>query len=195
MTGDMMNTFTALVDEIKKCTICKDILTPDPILQIGENSKILIVGQAPGKKTTQEGILFDDKSGERLRKWLGFTSDQFYVTDNFSILPVAFCYPGRGKNGDNPPPKICAETYMEKLQKGLTNLQFTIIVGEYAIKYELHNPKQDLTELVQEYKTFLPSRIILPHPSPRNNIWLSKNKYFEEDIVPVLQQRVKAVLG
>jgi len=191
-----MSAFTALVDEIKKCTICEDILTPNPILQIAKNSRILIVGQAPGKVTSQQGILFDDKSGERLRKWLDVSSEQFYDTANFSILPVAFCYPGRGKEGDNPPPKICAQTYMVNLQKELEgSLQFTIIIGAYAIKYELHNPKQDLTELVQEYKSFLPSRIVLPHPSPRNNIWLSKHKYFEEDIVPVLQNRIHEILG
>ncbi len=190
-----MSAFTALVDEIKKCTICEDILTPNPILQIAKNSRILIVGQAPGKVTSQQGILFDDKSGERLRKWLDVSSEQFYDTANFSILPVAFCYPGRGKEGDNPPPKICAQTYMVKLQKELEGVQLTIIIGAYAIKYELHNPKQNLTELVQEYKSFLPSRIVLPHPSPRNNIWLSKNKYFEEDIVPVLQNRIHEILG
>jgi uracil-DNA glycosylase len=190
-----MSNFSTFLNEIKQCEICEDILTPNPIFQLAQNSRILIVGQAPGKETSQKSILFDDKSGERLRTWLGVSSEQFYDTANFSILPVAFCYPGRGKNGDNPPPKICAKTYMAKLQKELEDVQLTIIVGKYAIKYELDNPKKDLTQLVQEFKTFLPSRIALPHPSPRNNIWLSKNKYFEKDIVPVLQKRVHQVLS
>ncbi len=181
-------------DEIKNCFICEDILNPNPIFKLSPNAKILILGQAPGKKVDESGVLFSDASGDRLREWLGVTSEQFYDENNFAILPMAFCYPGQAKSGDKPPPKICATTWMELMLQNINDVKLTIIVGKYALDYHLNNPKQSLTELVKQNDDFLPSKIILPHPSPRNNIWLSKNKWFENDIVYKIQKRVSEII-
>lgn len=180
--------------KIKSCSICKDILNPNPILKISPNAKILIAGQAPGKKVDESGVLFNDASGDRLRDWLGVTKEQFYDENNFAILPMAFCYPGQAKSGDKPPPKICANTWRKALLEQMKNIELTIIIGKYALDYHLNKPKQNLTQLVKEYELFLPSKIILPHPSPRNNIWLSKNNWFEEDVKPKVQKRISEII-
>lgn len=186
--------FETLEAKIKSCILCKDILNPNPIFKVSSNAKILIAGQAPGKKVDKSGVLFNDASGERLRKWLRVTKEQFYDENNFAILPMAFCYPGYAKSGDNPPPKICATTWMELLLKKMNKIELIIIIGKYAIDYHLNNSKQSLTELVKQNESFLPSKIILPHPSPRNNIWLSKNKWFEDDLIVKIQKRISEIV-
>ncbi len=186
--------FKTLEDEIKNCSICKDILNPNPIFKLSSNAKILIIGQAPGKKVDESGVLFNDASGDRLREWLGVTLEQFYDGDNFAILPMAFCYPGRAKSGDKPPPKICATTWMELLVQKMNNIELTLIIGKYALDYCLNNSKQNLTESIKQNESFLPSKIVLPHPSPRNNIWLSKNKWFEDDVIVKIQKRISEIV-
>lgn len=186
-----------LLKEIRLCTLCKDILPcePKPILQASGHSKILIVGQAPGIITHEKGIPFDDKSGERLRLWLGVDKKQFYDPSLFAILPMSFCYPGKGKSGDLPPIATCADTWRNKLLTKLSNVALTVILGKYAINWHL-NSKAPITELSAQWKRLLENnQIVLPHPSPRNNIWLKKNSWFEQNVIPVLQTKVQLILS
>jgi len=188
-----MKTFIA---KINQCRLCEDILPyePNPIFQVNEQSKILILGQAPGIKAHQVSIPFDDKSGDRLRGWLGVNKSQFYNDELFSILPMSFCYPGRGKTGDLPPPPICADTWRNALLAKFTNVELTIILGKHAIAWHLH-VKTPISELAQQWQTFLNTKqIVLPHPSPRNNIWLKKNSWFENDVIPNIQKEVQKII-
>lgn len=186
-----------LLKKIRQCTLCRDDLPlePKPILQASQHSRILISGQAPGIITHHKGIPFDDKSGERLRTWLGVNTEQFYNDKHFAIMPMSFCYPGKGKSGDRPPIPLCAETWREQLLNNLPHIELTIILGKYAIDWHLHS-KAPITELASQWKESLNSnQLVLPHPSPRNNIWLKRNDWFEKEVIPVLQARVKQVLS
>ena len=179
-----------LLSQIRQCTLCE----PKPILQASSQSKILIVGQAPGIKTHDKSIPFDDLSGNRLRSWLGVNREQFYHPDNFAIIPMGFCYPGRGKSGDLPPIPLCSQTWREQLLVQLTKVELTIILGKYAINWHL-NSTTPITELAQQWQNLLPSKhIVLPHPSPRNNRWLKRNDWFERDVIPTLQLAVGDIL-
>ena len=185
-----------LLDKVRQCSLCQSELplAPKPILQASSQSKVLIVGQAPGVKTHDKGIPFDDKSGERLRAWLGVNSAQFYNPDNFAILPMGFCYPGKGKSGDLPPIPLCAQTWRKELLAELKQIKLTIILGKYAINWHLQSTKP-ITELAQQWERLLLSnQLVLPHPSPRNNIWLKRNSWFEENLVPILQSKVSELL-
>ncbi|UZR97026.1 uracil-DNA glycosylase family protein [Chondrinema litorale] len=190
--------FENLLAEIRKCTVCQEYLPlgANPVVSAHKKSKILIVGQAPGTKVHQSGIPWDDQSGKRLREWMGIDTDIFYNTEKIAIIPMGFCYPGRGKSGDLPPRKECAPLWHSQLLKLLPNLQLTLLIGQYAQKYYLKEKvsKKTLTETVKTFYEYLPSYIPLPHPSPRNNIWMRKNSWFEEDIVPVLQTKVKELI-
>lgn len=186
-----------LLKKIKQCNLCINELplSPKPILQASKHSKILIVGQAPGIVTHEKWIPFDDLSGDRLRKWLGINRDEFYNENLFAIIPMGFCYPGTGKSGDLPPIKKCAETWRVQLLNQLTQLELTIILGKYAINWHLSS-KAPITELAKQWENQLNNKhIVLPHPSPRNNIWLKKNEWFEQDVIPVLQQEIKRILN
>ncbi|MGX4645395.1 uracil-DNA glycosylase family protein [Holzapfeliella sp. JNUCC 80] len=167
-----------------------------PIYQINSEAKILIIGQAPGKKVQDTGILFNDKSGERLRKWLGVDSETFYDGHNFAIIPMDFYYPGKAKSGDKPPRKTIAEKWHPKLIAQLQQLQLIILIGNYAQHFYLNlNPSDKLTTTVKNYKTYLPKYFPIVHPSPRNNIWLKNNPWFETEIIPDLQKRVQKILN
>jgi uracil-DNA glycosylase family 4 len=185
-----------LLAQIKQCKVCENVLpfAPNPILQASDKSKILIVGQAPGIKAHQTSIPFADQSGDRLRAWLGVDKQQFYNEDIFALLPMGFCYPGRGKSGDLPPIPKCANTWREEVLAKLTNVELIIILGRYAIEWHLHS-KTPITELAKQWQTLLQSKkMVLPHPSPRNNIWLKKNSWFENEVIPNLQQQIKEVI-
>tara|TARA_R110002072_G_scaffold13418_12_gene56246 strand:+ start:5020 stop:5589 length:570 start_codon:yes stop_codon:yes gene_type:complete len=184
-----------LVEEIRACTLCKaDLpLPPRPILQGSVDSRILIAGQAPGRITHEKGIPFDDPSGNRLRLWLGVDRDVFYNEKYFAIVPMGFCFPGSGKNGDAAPLPQCAETWRSKLLKEFRNLQLTLVIGQYAQDWHLGR-RGTVTEIVSSWRESLPDNLPLPHPSPRNNRWLKANPWFENDLVPEMQQRVKAIL-
>lgn len=187
----------SLLQRVRQCTLCENELPlpPRPILQANSQSKILIVGQAPGAKTHDKGIPFDDKSGERLRAWLGVNKAQFYNPENFAILPMGFCYPGKGKSGDLPPTPLCAQTWRKALLAELTQIELTIILGKYAINWHLQS-SQPITELAQDWQHLLLSnQLVLPHPSPRNNIWLKRNTWFEKNLVPILQSKVSEILN
>lgn len=186
-----------LLHHISQCTICKLHLPlgPRPVVTAHTNSKIVIIGQAPGTKVHESGIPWDDQSGKKLRHWLGVTNEQFYNTENFAIIPMGFCYPGKGKTGDLPPRPECAPEWHQQLFKKLPKVKLVILVGVYAQKYYLKdNTKRTLTETVGEYKSYLPEYFPIPHPSPTNRFWRAKNPWFEELIVPELKERIAEIL-
>ncbi|MDQ2042735.1 uracil-DNA glycosylase family protein [Pseudoalteromonas sp. 20-92] len=187
-----------LIEQVSKCVICEPDLPlgARPVIQFNPNARILIAGQAPGIKVHETGVPFNDASGNRLREWLGLTKDEFYDANNIAILPMGFCYPGRGKSGDLPPRKECAPTWREQLLAALPNIELTIVLGKYAQAYHLPDTKKTpLTELVKSWREYWPNYLVLPHPSPRNNIWLKKNPWFEQDVLPELDKHVAAILN
>lgn len=166
----------------------------DPIFKLNPKSKILIIGQAPGKKVEETGILFNDKSGENLVSWLGITSEKLHGED-FSILPMDFYYPGKGRSGDKAPRKFIAEEYHPLLLEELKNVRLTILIGAYAQKFYLKdNFKKNLTETVKSYQEFLPEYFPLVHPSPLNNRWQAKNPFFKAEVLPKLKETVGDIL-
>ena len=187
-----------LIEQVSKCVICEPHLPlgARAVIQFNPQARILIAGQAPGIKVHESGKPFNDASGQRLRCWLGVTSDEFYDERNFAILPMGFCYPGKGKSGDLPPRKECAIAWREKLLAQLNNIELTIILGKYAQTYHLPHTKQlPLTELVKSWREYWPNYLPLPHPSPRNNIWLKKNPWFEQQVLPELSSKIRAILA
>ena len=186
-----------LTKQIKACNVCKAYLPlgPRPVIQVGTSAKILIVGQAPGSKVHETGIPFNDPSGDRLRLWMGIDKENFYDENKVAIVPMGFCFPGTGKSGDLPPRPECADTWRVKLLELLPNIALIVVVGQYAQSWHLGAAnKENLTETVRAWQEYWPMAIPLPHPSPRNNIWLKKNAWFEAQILPSLQKRVKVLL-
>lgn len=184
----------SLLESIRACTICKDDLPlgPRPILQFSASAKLLIVGQAPGRITHHKGVPFDDPSGDRLRDWLGVDRSTFYDATKIAILPMGFCFPGTGKNGDLPPRPECAPAWREPVLASLKSVELTLIIGRYAIDW--HLPEYTgctVTTAVRSWADVWPRQLILPHPSPRNNRWLKTNPWFEEEIIPALRRRTK----
>ncbi|NRD18698.1 uracil-DNA glycosylase family protein [Winogradskyella eckloniae] len=184
-----------LLHSISQCTICKAHLPlgPRPVVTAHIDSKIVIIGQAPGTKVHNSGIPWDDQSGKKLRQWLNVTDAQFYNTENFAIIPMGFCYPGKGKTGDLPPRPECAPQWHEALLDIMPNVELIILIGAYAQKYYLKD-KKNLTERVGDYKNYLPNYFPVPHPSPTNRFWRSKNPWFEELVVLELQKKIKELL-
>lgn len=187
-----------LLSEIKKCTLCEPYLDlgANPVVFAHKNSKIVIVGQAPGTKVHKSGIPWDDASGKQLRKWLHISDDEFYNTKNFAIVPMGFCYPGKGKTGDKPPRKECAPEWHQQIIDKMPNVELIILIGMYAQNYYLkEKAKRTLTETVDNYPAYLPKFFVLPHPSPRNRFWLTKNPWFEKNVIPELQHRVSKIIN
>ncbi|MGB5290542.1 MAG: uracil-DNA glycosylase family protein, partial [Lysobacterales bacterium] len=152
-------------------------------------------GQAPGRRVHETGVPFDDASGDRLRDWLGVTREVFYDSRKIAILPMGFCYPGTGKSGDLPPRPECAATWRQPLLEYLPDIQLTLVIGQYAQKWHLPGLKKNLTETVRAWQEYGKGVIPLPHPSPRNNIWLKKNPWFIETLRPHLQRCVISALS
>lgn len=166
-----------------------------PIFMASVNAKILIIGQAPGIKTQLEGQVFKDKSGERLREWLGVSEDFFYNSGMFAVLPVDFYFPGKAKTGDLPPREEFAKKWHPQLIKLMPDIKITILIGEYAQKFYLKDKaKKNLTQTVLAYQEYLPQYFVLPHPSPLNFRWFEHNPVFNQDILPVFQKMVKEIL-
>lgn len=186
-----------ILNRVRSCERCIEHLPHGvrPVLQVGTNAKILIVGQAPGSKVHATGIPFDDPSGDRLRMWMGIDKTQFYDANKIAILPMGFCYPGKGKSGDLPPRKECADLWRDELMATMPEIKLTLVIGQYAIAWHLPEAKKEtLTNTVKTWRSHWPRLLPLPHPSPRNNIWLKKNEWFEGEILPSLQKRVKSLL-
>ena len=194
----MKTDFQILVEKVRACTICAAYLPlgPRPVFQAHPKSRILVAGQAPGRKVHETGIPFDDASGDRLREWMGISRDIFYSAEKISILPMGFCYPGTGASGDLPPRPECAVEWRTQLLAQLPQLELILVIGKYAQDWHLgNNQKTNLTETVRSWKEYWPKLLPLPHPSPRNNIWLRKNAWFEESVIPVLRKRVGEILS
>ena len=196
MMGFMVHALPQLLKEIRHCDLCAAHLSEgvNPVLQAHKQTRLLIIGQAPGLRVHKTGVPWEDASGDRLRSWLGLDKAQFYG-ESVALVPMGFCYPGRGKSGDLPPRKECAPAWHEKLLEQLPNVQLTILIGQYAQNYYLPNRKKTLTATVKNFSEYLPEFLVLPHPSPRNNIWLAKNPWFEQKVIPLLQERVTNFLN
>lgn len=185
------------VEKVKACDLCGDDLPlgPRPVVQVHEKAKILISGQAPGIKVHRSGVPFDDASGERLRLWMGIDRTTFYDPFQIAIVPMGFCYPGKGISGDLPPQKRCAGTWRQRLLDHLTEVKLTLVIGAYAQQWHLRQTDLNLTQTVKQWREFGDNMMPLPHPSPRNNVWLKKNPWFETEVVPALQTRVQDTLA
>ena len=193
----MPMSLTNLLKEVRACSVCADLpLGPRPVLAAARSARILIVGQAPGTRVHETGIPWNDPSGDRLRLWMDVGRETFYDPRQIAIVPMGFCYPGKGKSGDLPPRRECAPLWHERILKELPGLQLKILAGSYSQAHYLAGRcKKTLTETVRASEDYGTSTIPLPHPSPRNNLWLRKNPWFEERLVPRLQARVREVLA
>lgn len=190
-----MQTLDSLLLDIRACNLCADLpCGPRPVLQVSPAAKILIAAQAPGRKVHASGVPFDDASGERLRAWLGVTREQFYDANQFAIVPMGFCYPGKGVSGDLAPRPECAPKWRTAVLDQLTNIELTLVIGQYAQHFHLPQSAANLTDTVRGWREHWPSVLPLPHPSPRNNIWLKRNAWFEEEVLPPLRQRIADLL-
>lgn len=188
---------TTLLAEVRQCTLCAPHLPlgPRPVLQARASARILIAGQAPGRKVHASGVPFSDASGDRLRDWLGLAPEVFYDPVRVAIVPMGFCYPGTGASGDLPPRPECARTWRARVLQELPKLELTLAIGQYALAYHWPGPKVSVTQAVQAWRSQWPAVVPLPHPSPRNNGWLRRNPWFEAELLPALQQRVAAILA
>jgi uracil-DNA glycosylase len=185
-----MNTF---LNKIRRCEVCREHLPlgPRPIIQLSSFSKIIIIGQAPGRRVHETGIPWNDASGKKLREWMNINEGIFYDPAIFSILPMGFCYPGKGISGDLPPRPECAPLWHAKAFKYFRDEPLILLVGQYAQRYYLKNKfKGNLTETVKNYQEFLPTYFPLPHPSPRNQNWVKVNPWFIKEAIPELQKRI-----
>lgn len=193
-----MSELSLLLQEIRACRHCEAYLPlgPRPVVRAASTARLLIVGQAPGTRVHATGIPWNDPSGDRLRAWLQLDRTTFYDESQVAILPMGFCYPGKGKSGDLPPRPECAPLWRPKLLPLLPNIQLTLPIGVYAQNYHLAGrQKANLTETVRTFHEYLPDLFPLPHPSPRNQFWLERNPWFVAECLPVLRARVAAVLN
>ncbi len=188
----------ALLTEIRACRLCESQLPlgANPVLRAAESARLLVVGQAPGTRVHHSGIPWNDSSGIRLRHWLGIERERFYDTRDIAIVPMGFCYPGSGSSGDLPPRPECSKTWHPKLLPLLPKVQLTLLIGHYAQAYFLGAERgRTLTDTVRDWQRYLPKYLPMPHPSPRNQLWLRSNPWFEADLVPELRRRVAEVLA
>ena len=192
MSEVIASNLNTLLAEIRQCRLCEGLIPePHPVLRASETAKLLIIGQAPGTKVHASGIPWDDASGKRLREWMGIDKDLFYDESRIAIVPMGFCYPGKGRSGDLPPRPECARTWHGRLREHLPNIQCTLLIGSYAQSHYLSDSYKSLTERLRNWQELAPSVFVLPHPSPRNLMWLRKNPWFEQDVIPPLQDVVK----
>ncbi|WP_407492119.1 uracil-DNA glycosylase family protein [Pseudooceanicola sp. MF1-13] len=192
---------TELPDQIRACRLCADRFAatatrhpPRPIVWFKPGARILIASQAPGWQAHDKRKPFEDRSGDRLRDWMGLDRDTFYDTDRIAIIPMAFCFPGYdAKGSDLPPPKICAATWHDRVFDWMPDMRLKLVIGAYSQRYHL-GAKGPLTDTVAGFRDHLPDTIPLPHPSWRNTAWLKRNPWFETDLLPVLRAKVKEAL-
>jgi len=183
-----------LLNSITSCTECVPHLPlgPRPVIRLHPESKLIIIGQAPGIRVHETGIPWNDKSGDNLRNWMGISDKKFYNVKFASIIPMGFCYPGKGVSGDLPPRKECAPLWHQTLLNEMKSVKLILLIGSYAQQYYLKDRmKRTLTETVRNYESYLPEYFVLPHPSPRNNIWMAKNAWFQDDVLPQLKNIIK----
>ena len=193
----MIQQFSQLLQSVRECRLCEKSLPlgPRPVLQIDPRATILIAGQAPGRRVHESGKPFDDPSGVRLREWLGVSRETFYDPGKVAILPMGFCYPGSGKSGDLPPRPECAEAWRQLLLSSLRHVELTLVIGQFAQRWHLASVQKNLTETVRAWRDYGPGIVPLPHPSPRNNIWLKRNPWFSEYLLPSLKIMTQEALN
>lgn len=191
-------TFTTLLGDIRACQICAAHLPhkPRPIIRAKPSARIVIAGQAPGTRVHESGMPFTDPSGDRLRDWMGVDAKTFYDDRLIAIVPMGFCFPGLDdKGGDLPPRKECAPAWRKKVFAGIKQVELTLLVGSYAQNWHLKKRrKATLSDTVKAWKEYGPDFLPMPHPSWRNNVWLKKNLWFEEDLLPHLRRRISRIL-
>ncbi len=186
-----------LINTISQCTICAPHLPMGcrPVVQLSAQSKVVIIGQAPGRKVHESGIPWNDRSGATLRAWLNVDEQQFYNPDLFSIMPMGFCYPGKGLSGDLPPRRECAALWHAQLMRMFEKKPLVLLIGQYAQRHYLKMSAADnLTTTVKNFSTFLPDYFPLPHPSPRNQHWVKLNPWFMQETIPVLRDEIAAAI-
>lgn len=186
-----------LLVKIRQCRHCEPNLPlgANPVIQAASSAKLLIIGQAPGTKVHHSGIPWNDPSGDRLRRWLDLDPVDFYDPNNIAIVPMGLCYPGKGKSGDLPPRKKCAPLWHHPVLSQLPSVGMTLLIGQYAQNYYLKDKPKTLTETVKAWRQWAPRYIPMPHPSPRNTLWLKKNPWFEQEAVPYIRDYVHQHLG
>lgn len=185
-----------LLAEVRACRHCEAHLPlgPRPIVSAHPDARVLIVGQAPGTRVHETGVPWNDPSGDRLRDWLQVDRECFYDEKQFAIIPMGFCYPGKGKSGDLPPRPECAPLWHQRLLEQLPNLSLTLLIGQYAQRHYLEKRAyKTLTETVRSWADFQPQFMPLPHPSPRNQLWLKRNPWFETEVLSALRARLAQV--
>ncbi|HXG28394.1 MAG TPA: uracil-DNA glycosylase family protein [Nevskiales bacterium] len=187
----------ALLREVRACRVCAaDLpLGPKPVLRASPTARLLIIGQAPGTRVHATGIPWNDPSGDRLRAWLGVDRETFYDESRIAITPMGFCYPGKGRSGDLPPRPECAPLWHARLQALMPKLELVLLVGQYAQRHYLNEAERSLAEIVRDFRRYGPRYLPLPHPSPRNQLWLRRNPWFEREVLPVLRRRVARILA
>ena len=193
-----MEDLNQLLTRIRSCRICQEMLPlgPNPVVRASATARILIVGQAPGTKVHASGIPWNDQSGIRLRQWLGLPPEVFYDETHIAIVPMGFCYPGKGSSGDLPPRPECAQHWHQALKQQMPEIRLMLLIGQYAQAHYLGSRRKgNLTQTVQAWQEYLPEIIALPHPSPRNIFWLKRNEWFEHEVVPELRRHVNQILN
>lgn len=194
MTTDLQE----VLNDIRACRACAGVLahTPRPVIRVFQETRLLICGQAPGRRVHESGLPFTDPSGDRLRDWMGVDYATFYADHRIGVAAQAFCYPGTApKGGDYPPPPRCAELWRPQLMDALPRMELTLLVGSYAQTWALQGrTKRNMTETVRAWRDYAPDVLVLPHPSWRNTAWLRKNPWFDAEVVPYLRERVRGIL-
>jgi uracil-DNA glycosylase len=187
-----------LLESVRACRVCEAHLPlgPRPVLQAGAAARILVVGQAPGAKVHASGVPWGDRSGERLRDWMGIDAETFYDRARVAIVPIGLCYPGRAHSGDLPPRRECAPLWLDRLLGQLPRIELTLLVGQYAQAQFLRGAGHaSVTATTRDWRAHAPRVIPLPHPSPRNVAWFKANPWFDDELVPVLRHRVRTLVG
>ena len=188
----------ALLAEVRACRLCAEHLPlgPRPILAAAPSSRVLVVGQAPGARVHASGVPWQDASGDRLREWMGIDAETFYDARRVALVPMGFCYPGKQGAGDAPPRPECAHAWHARLLEKLEHVELTLLIGAHAQAYYLGAERgATLTETVRRWKTFGAARLPLPHPSPRNTVWMHRNPWFADEVLPTLRRRCRALLA
>ncbi len=189
----------ALLAEISRCATCAGVLphAPRPVVSAHPASRVLIIGQAPGRLVYASGVPWQDRSGDRLRDWLGVDAATFYDVRNFALMPMGFCYPGAGRSGDLPPRPECAPLWHDRLLAAMPEVRLTLFIGRFAqARYLDLQPGETLTATVGRHAEQLAQgKLALPHPSPRNRGWWRKNPWFEAEVLPQLRSRVSMILA
>jgi uracil-DNA glycosylase len=194
----MAESLESLLESVRACRACESELPlgPRPVLRAAASARILVVGQAPGLRVHRSGIPWDDPSGERLRAWMGIDEDTFYDESRVAIIPMGFCYPGRGAGGDLPPRRECAKLWLRPLLDRLPMIQVTLLVGQHAQRHFLGSRrKPTLAATVGAWRDYAPGYVPLPHPSPRNTPWFRRHPEFERQLLPGLRVRIHGILS